>query len=78
MLKLFQLEQLQKATNNFSQECLVGSGAFGNVYRGTFDGEGTLAIKKAHTELYTTTEEFENGKQAYLFFLFRRLRFCSN
>lgn len=77
MLKPFQLEQLQKATNNFSQECLVGSGAFGNVYRGTFDGEGTLAIKKAHTESYTSTEEFENGNQAYLF-LFRRLRFCTN
>ncbi|KAG5623268.1 hypothetical protein H5410_008486 [Solanum commersonii] len=60
MLKPFRLEQLQKATNNFSQECLVGSGAFGNVYRGTFDGEGTLAIKKAHTESYTSTEEFEN------------------
>ncbi|KAK4711702.1 hypothetical protein R3W88_006215 [Solanum pinnatisectum] len=60
MLKPFRLEELQKATNNFSQECLVGSGAFGNVYRGTFDGEVTLAIKKAHTESYTSTEEFEN------------------
>ncbi|KAF3665402.1 putative protein IQ-DOMAIN 1-like [Capsicum annuum] len=60
MLKTFQLEQLQKATNNFCQDCLVGSGAFGNVYRGTFDGEGTLAIKKAHTESYTSTEDFEN------------------
>ncbi|KAK4368170.1 hypothetical protein RND71_011962 [Anisodus tanguticus] len=70
MLKRFQLEQLQKATNNFSQDCLVGSGAFGNVYRGTLDGEGTLAIKKAHTESYTSTEEFENGNRAHLF-LFR-------
>ncbi|XP_059295154.1 receptor-like protein kinase ANXUR1 isoform X1 [Lycium ferocissimum] len=60
MLKHFQLEQLQKATNNFSQDCLVGSGAFGNVYLGSFDGEGKLAIKKAHTESYTSTEEFEN------------------
>lgn len=61
MLKRYQLEQLQKATNNFSEDCLVGSGAFGNVYKGTFDGEESLAIKKAHTESYTSTEEFENG-----------------
>ncbi|KAK4346962.1 hypothetical protein RND71_033301 [Anisodus tanguticus] len=60
MLKHFQLEQLQKATNNFSQDYLVGSVAFGNVYRGTFDGEGTLAVKKTHTESYISTEEFEN------------------
>ncbi|XP_009602151.1 probable serine/threonine-protein kinase PBL11 [Nicotiana tomentosiformis] len=60
MLKLFQLEQLQKATNNFSQDSLVGSGAFGNVYRGTFDREETLAIKKAHAESYISIEEFEN------------------
>ncbi|KAH6818481.1 hypothetical protein C2S51_002084 [Perilla frutescens var. frutescens] len=59
-LRRFRLEELQKATNNFSQDCLIGSGAFGNVYRGTFHLEGTLAIKKARDESYTTTEEFRN------------------
>lgn len=61
-LRQFRFEDLQKATRNFSQDCLVGSGAFGNVYLGTFDVEGTLAIKKPNVESYTSTEEFRNGK----------------
>ncbi|CAL5324233.1 unnamed protein product [Camellia sinensis] len=60
MLRRFQLEELEKATNNFSQECLVGSGAFGNVYRGMFGVEGTLAIKKAHADPYISKDEFRN------------------
>ncbi|XP_022861181.1 probable serine/threonine-protein kinase PBL9 [Olea europaea var. sylvestris] len=59
-LRQFRFEDLQKATRNFSQDCLVGSGAFGNVYLGTFDVEGTLAIKKPNAESYTSTEEFRN------------------
>ncbi|CAL5369047.1 unnamed protein product [Camellia sinensis] len=60
MLRRFQLDELEKATNNFSQECLVGSGAFGNVYRGMFGVEGTLAIKKAHADPYISKDEFRN------------------
>ncbi|KAK3037135.1 hypothetical protein RJ639_031022 [Escallonia herrerae] len=62
MLRRFRLEELEKATNHFSEECLIGSGAFGNVYRGTLDVEGTLAIKKARVDSYTSTAEFRNGK----------------
>ncbi|KAK1372194.1 putative serine/threonine-protein kinase PBL9 [Heracleum sosnowskyi] len=60
MLRRFQMEELVKATNNFSRGCLIGSGAFGNVYVGTFDVEGTLAIKKARADSYTSTDEFRN------------------
>jgi len=61
LLRRFQLEELMRATNNFSEECLVGSGAFGNVYRGTFHDEGTLAIKKPHADSSQSFEEFRNG-----------------
>ncbi|XP_076889520.1 putative serine/threonine-protein kinase PBL11 [Bidens hawaiensis] len=60
MLRKFQVEELETATNNFAEECLVGSGAFGNVYKGTFEGDVTLAIKKACDDSYTSTHEFRN------------------
>ncbi|KAD7479080.1 hypothetical protein E3N88_02216 [Mikania micrantha] len=60
MLRKFQVEELELATNNFAEKCLIGSGAFGNVYKGTFEGDVTLAIKKARDDSYTSTEEFRN------------------
>ncbi|XP_031396106.1 probable serine/threonine-protein kinase PBL9 isoform X2 [Punica granatum] len=60
MLRRFQMEELMKATKNFSPDCLLGSGAYGNVYRGTFNGEGTLAVKKPHPDSYQSIEEFRN------------------
>ncbi|XP_073298713.1 probable serine/threonine-protein kinase PBL11 [Primulina huaijiensis] len=59
-LRRFRLEELRKATNNFSEEFLVGNGAFSNVYCGTFGVNEILAIKKPLAESYTTTEEFRN------------------
>ncbi|XP_057767935.1 putative serine/threonine-protein kinase isoform X1 [Salvia miltiorrhiza] len=59
-LRRFRLEELQKATDNFSHDFLIGHGSFANVYRGTFPVEGTLAIKKPHSEAYTSTEDFRN------------------
>ncbi|KAJ7944112.1 Receptor-like protein kinase [Quillaja saponaria] len=60
VLRRYEWEELEKATNNFSQGCLLGSGAFGNVYKGIFDAEGTLAIKRAHSESFLSVEEFRN------------------
>ncbi|PIA25157.1 hypothetical protein AQUCO_12400011v1 [Aquilegia coerulea] len=53
-------DELEKATNNFSEDCLVGSGAFGNVYKGTFEEDGTLAIKRAHSDSFQSVQEFRN------------------
>ncbi|XP_022640172.1 probable LRR receptor-like serine/threonine-protein kinase At5g45780 [Vigna radiata var. radiata] len=60
-LRCFDFKEVEKATANFSEDCLLGSGAFGNVYKGTFELEGTLAIKRAHFESFTSVDEFRNG-----------------
>lgn len=60
-LRCFKIEELERATQNFSQDCLLGSGAFGNVYKGTFELEGILAIKRPHSESFLSVEEFRNG-----------------
>ncbi|GAA0149611.1 hypothetical protein LIER_08748 [Lithospermum erythrorhizon] len=59
-LRQYKVEEVQKATQNFSKECLVGSGAYGNVYKGFFGEEGTLAVKKLHTDSYVSNEDFKN------------------
>ncbi|TXG59856.1 hypothetical protein EZV62_014429 [Acer yangbiense] len=35
-------------------------GGFGNVYQGTFDSDGIVAIKRAHAASYQSVEEFRN------------------
>lgn len=60
MLRGFELGELEKATNNFSEDCLLGCGAFGNVYKGNFHLQGTLAIKRARPNSYHTLQEFRN------------------
>lgn len=62
LLRRFDLEEIEKATNNFSPDCLLGSGAFGTVYKGNFELEGTLAIKRAHEDSFLSVEEFRNGQ----------------
>lgn len=54
-----------KATNNFDSDCMLGSGAFANVYKGTFEDLGTVAIKRSHADSFQSVEEFRNG----IFFL---------
>ncbi|OIW07497.1 hypothetical protein TanjilG_14443 [Lupinus angustifolius] len=45
--RIFTSKEIKKATNNFSQENLLGSGAFGEVFKGTFDDGAIIAIKRA-------------------------------
>lgn len=43
---------------NFSEECLVGSGTLGNVYKGTFDTKGILATQKGFIGSFGAQRKF--------------------
>nr|KYP66519.1 Wall-associated receptor kinase-like 20 [Cajanus cajan] len=45
--RIFTGREIMKATNNFAPENLIGSGGFGEVFKGTFDDGTVFAIKRA-------------------------------
>ena len=58
-VKVFTYEEVAEATNNFSSECLVGEGGFGNVYKGYIKSiEKTVAVKQLNREGNQGTREF--------------------
>ncbi|THF93860.1 hypothetical protein TEA_025360 [Camellia sinensis var. sinensis] len=49
-LRRFSLADIRAATNDFSEDCLIGEGGLGKVYKGYLDGEtGIVAIKMLAT-----------------------------
>lgn len=42
----FKIQELEKATNNFSQKNFIGRGGFGLVYKGVLADETVVAVKK--------------------------------
>ncbi|OWM85397.1 hypothetical protein CDL15_Pgr019021 [Punica granatum] len=42
----FTIEEIKKATNNFSRENIIGKGGYGNVYKGTLLDGSEVALKR--------------------------------
>nr|WIL59922.1 nodulation protein [Melilotus officinalis] len=58
--KMFQLKELKKATNCFSQDRILGSGGFGEVYKGEIQDGTLVAVKKARVGNLKSTQQVLN------------------
>ncbi|WVZ50796.1 hypothetical protein U9M48_002019 [Paspalum notatum var. saurae] len=55
----FKFHVLETITNNFSEDRKVGSGGYGDVYRGMYNGD-EIAVKKLHPLQGLDDKEFDN------------------
>ncbi|KAJ0463464.1 putative protein kinase RLK-Pelle-WAK family [Helianthus annuus] len=59
-MTLFSIEQLRKATNNYSQDQIIGKGGYGVVYKGVLADKRVVAIKKSKLVDESQAEQFIN------------------
>ncbi|XP_049366717.1 probable serine/threonine-protein kinase PBL25 [Solanum verrucosum] len=57
--KTFTFRELASATKNFRQECLIGEGGFGRVFKGTLQGGEVVAVKQLDRTGTQGTKEFQ-------------------
>ncbi|KAG0610046.1 hypothetical protein M758_7G034700 [Ceratodon purpureus] len=57
--RMFTIEELSAATNNFSRSELLGSGVYGTVYKGTLPSGALVVVKRMKMEFTHVTEKFE-------------------
>ncbi|XP_042054482.1 putative wall-associated receptor kinase-like 16 [Salvia splendens] len=58
--KIFTAEQLEKATNNYADDRILGRGGYGTVYKGIMPNNTIVAIKKSRVMDASQIEQFIN------------------